>query len=476
MKKIFLIIFLVIFSILSGCIYIGDNNEPDKDNEPKETYEDGKLFYDGLAVVNNKYINKNYEVVIDDNYYSCESFYKNKAIVLKDYNEYYIIDNTGKYLIGPYNYIKVFKQLDLYVCSLNGSWTVLNLECKEICDTEFETVSFTEVNESKIDLEGLLYVRYDGLYGAIDKLGNWVIEPKYTDEFIFSDGLADVETVDGRALVIDKKDNIIMELKKEHNTDYIFSLSSNVFIKSINYERTYVNRMGNKILLDNYSNPKYYNDNFIHVWYNNTNASNIFIDYEGNQVVDKIFDSVSEIDQFLICRLDVEHYIYDFNGNLLINRPFHSISVNKDFKYIECTNYKNFIDYEVIENLFFDYDGNIIYENTDLNPFMNKQLFRCRYTNKCYLKCEYYDNGYKYYIEEIKDKKGVRLSVDPTTIVFNNLFIYQDYISNKYTIKDINNNVLYNISSGGSIRFYSDGYFTFRESIVFDLNGNKVFE
>lgn len=478
MKKIILIIFLGMFSLLSGCINNSDGNEPNNDDDTNlETYEEGKLFYDGLAALGNKYINKDYKVVLDDNYEECFPFYKNKAIVTKDNNKYYIIDNTGAYLTGSYDYIKLFKQLDLYACCINGNWTILDLECKKVCNDEFEYVSFTDTDESKIDLEGLLYVKYNGLYGAIDNLGNFVIEPKYTEEFRFIDGYADVSCVDGRALVIDKKDSVLMELKKESNNDTFVSLSSNVFIRIINYQKTFVNRMGNEILLEMYSNPIYYSDNFIHVWCNNTNSLNTFIDKEGKQVVDKIFDNVSERDKFLICSINYENYIYDFNGNLVINRPFHSISVNKDYKYIECVNYKDFNSYKVVENLFYDYDGNLIYENTDLDPFINKHLFRCNYnSNKYYLECEYYDDGYKYLIEEIADKKGYILTVEPTRIVFNNLFIYQDYISRRYTIRDINNNVIHTINEGGSIRFYKDGYFTFKGSIVFDANGNKVFE
>ena len=108
--------------------------------------------------------------------------------------------------------------------------------------------------------------------------------------------------------------------------------------------------------------------------------------------------------------------------------------------------------------------------------FLNKQLFKCRYTNKYYLKCSYYGDEHQYYVEEIVDKKAIKLAVEPTTLVYNELFMYKDYISNKYVIKDINNNIIQKIETGGDIDFYSDGYIMFGKSIVFDANGKIVFE
>lgn len=477
MKKALIIIFMILLCVLNSCIPGENGNKVNpNDNITTETYEEGKLFYDGLAVVGNKYINKQYEVAIDDNFYECEPFYKNKAIVSKDYLEYYVINNEGAYLLGPYDRIYLSKQLDVYICYKEGMASIYNLDLKKVLNHDVEYVSFIGTNDANVDLEGVLYVRHNGLYGAIDKYGNWIIEPKYKEEFIFNDGLADVTTVDNRALVIDKKDNVIMELNKTSQTDTIVSLSNYVFIRITNYEKVFINQFEKEFIDEKYSMPIYYSDNFIHVWCNKTNGQNTFINKDGTQVIDKIFDNVSEIDKFLICSQKYERYIYDFNGNLVINRPFHSIEVNKNHKYIKCTNYNNLNDYEVVEDLFYDYDGNLIYENTDLNPFVNKNLFKCSYTNKYYLNCSYYDNGYQYYVEEIVDKKAQKLEVEPTTLVYNGLFIYKDYISYRYIIRDINNNIIYNIETGGNVDFYSDGYIMFRESIVLDASGKIVFE
>lgn len=475
MKKTLIVIFTMLLCLLNSCVN-NNNDENNDENIQVDTYEDGKLFYDGLAVVGNKYINKQYEVVIDDNFYECESFYKNKAIVSKNYNEYYVIDSKGEYLIGPYDSIDLSKQLDIYACYKDGKASIFNLELKPVLNHEVEYVSFIGTNDANIDLEGVLYLRHNGLYGAIDRVGNWVIEPKYKEEFLFNDGLADVTTVDGRALVIDKKDNVIMELKKESPSDTIVSLSNYVFIRIVDHKKVFINQFEKEFIDEKYSMPIYYSDNFIHVWCNKTNGQNTFIDKDGNQVVDKIFDNVRDRDKFLICSRNYENYIYDYNGKLVVNRPFHSIEVNEDRKYIKCTNYNNFTEHRIVENLFYDYDGNLIYENTDFNPFVNKNLFKCSYTNQYYLECNYYDEGYKYYVEEIVDKKVNRLDVEPTTLVYNGLFIYKEYISNRYIIRDKNNNIIHNIETGGGIDFYNDGYFTIRESMVFDASGKLVFE
>ena len=71
------------------------------------------------------------------------------------------------------------------------------------------SLSITATSGQVLSLEGLAMVRFDGRYGFINKNGEFVINPIYTDGYSFSNGRAFIRTQDWYWEYIDTSGNII---------------------------------------------------------------------------------------------------------------------------------------------------------------------------------------------------------------------------------------------------------------------------
>lgn len=70
--------------------------------------------------------------------------------------------------------------------------------------------------------DGMILLEKDGLFGFMDYTGGWIAEPCYASATPFVDGLAVLETADGRFGMIDTKGNIVLPF----TYDYISMASS----------------------------------------------------------------------------------------------------------------------------------------------------------------------------------------------------------------------------------------------------------
>lgn len=202
------------------------------------------FFSEGLArvVVNNKtgFIDLEGNFIIQPQFDFANNFINGLAAVVVDKKVGYI-DKNGEYVIAPaYDIAGDYKdgllrfnnELDL-IGFMDGKgqevlpailpWAenfsegvavVYDYDGKAFYIDKYMTVMFDaqKFEEAYNFSEGLAVVKMDGLYGVIDKLGNWIVNPKFENasQYGYSSGMLAVE-VDGKFGYIDRTGKMIIE-------------------------------------------------------------------------------------------------------------------------------------------------------------------------------------------------------------------------------------------------------------------------
>ena len=153
-----------------------------------KTYENIYSFKDGLSAVKFKglwgFIDKNFNQVIDFNFYDVHLFYENYAAVMDKDNKWGFIDINENIVIDfQYDEVMDFHE-GLAAVKQGDKWTFINNKGIVVTNTFYDEIS---------DLhEGFAAVKRQDKWGYIDKNGKEVIECKYDDAHNFSEGLAAV--------------------------------------------------------------------------------------------------------------------------------------------------------------------------------------------------------------------------------------------------------------------------------------------
>ena len=130
------------------------------------------------------FIDKNFNQVIDFNFYDVHLFYENYAAVMDKDNKWGFIDINENVVIDfQYDEVMNFHE-GLAAVRQGDKWTFINKKGIVVTNTFYDEIS---------DLyEGFAAVKRQDKWGYIDKNGKEVIECKYDDAHNFSEGLAAV--------------------------------------------------------------------------------------------------------------------------------------------------------------------------------------------------------------------------------------------------------------------------------------------
>ncbi len=169
-------------------------------------------------------------------------------------NKYGFIDTTGKIIVAPvYDDIRPFSQ-GLAAVRHGDKWGYIDKTGKEVIPLHYHTASsFTAeglalVGTSPVEAglpkteEAMEYESEENIYyGYIDKTGKWVINPRFTSAYDFSEGLAVVEEQYGKLGYIDKTGKLVIPPKYDVANSFEHGYA---FVKIRLYEPVYIDKAG----------------------------------------------------------------------------------------------------------------------------------------------------------------------------------------------------------------------------------------
>ncbi len=111
--------------------------------------------------------------------------------------------------------------------------------------------------------DGLAYVRFNGKVGYINKAGNFVIPAIYEDGTDFVDGLAFVTKVNSTPICIDTKGNEIFQTPANIETVEVYSKEGIARVKTDNGKENFIDKKGNIVINPQYMICDYCNDGIV---------------------------------------------------------------------------------------------------------------------------------------------------------------------------------------------------------------------
>ncbi len=200
-----------------------------------------EYFQEGLVTVRKDgragCIDEKGQVVIPFDWDRISSFYHGAAIARRDKQEA-LISRTGK-ILTPFTsgtgFLDGFDDilarnpeldLDLFILSHDGKETLYRSTGEELVTVDrvesYAYLDYTRKSESmRLDTD-MLRVIDGGKYGYLNQQGEWAIPAQFTSAFPFSDGLAAVQSENGRQYhLIDKQGRTIAELPENYTVQGI---------------------------------------------------------------------------------------------------------------------------------------------------------------------------------------------------------------------------------------------------------------
>ncbi len=342
----------------------------------KPIYDQVAFFSEGLAAVNigyksipNQdifefgrygYVNRNGETVIPHLYSTAGDFIGERAIVGKGQGWDGVIDKTGKIII-PVKYEKILRFGRYYFAALEaGLWKIFNSNGMLLLETNYKYIA--EPSEGLAVVSSTCEREYDinrsseGYFGYADVYGKVVISEKYTEALSFKNSRAVVGIKkDNKMLygVIDRLGNYIVEPKY----DTIFERDSSMFIcgqrTQVQYKYSYalINHDGNVIT----NSPHYYKlESFsngralcgVPVNGDITVLKYGYLDTTGHEIITPQYEYAESFSEGYACVKLGEKYGYiDENGKVVIPMQFEransfseglaSVKINGSWGYID---------------------------------------------------------------------------------------------------------------------------------------------
>lgn len=158
-------------------------------------YETAKAFNEGLAAVNTGgkwgYINQQGNMTIRPSYEEASPFILGLAKVKKD-NKYWYINPAGEVIkeVGiNYTNFPEFKE-GMAAIYAKGKYGFINEKMEVVVEPRYDI--YKDFNEGFAVVGEQMSGSYDSAYGFIDKEGNWLVEPSFTDAECFKKDMAKV--------------------------------------------------------------------------------------------------------------------------------------------------------------------------------------------------------------------------------------------------------------------------------------------
>ncbi|MEC4114812.1 WG repeat-containing protein [Myroides pelagicus] len=169
-------------------------------------YEQVKSFNEGLAPVKDQekgwgYIDTNGDFVIEPQYYFAKMFRYGVAVVYHSIDSVAVIDKEGKVLLTD-NFVDLHVDGDFYMFEQGNKFGWLDRDGAVVIPAIYQEIH-------PFSIRDLALVRLDNLFGYINKKGEMIIEPRYTNAYMFLGDIAPV-TQDGYTGFIGKKGNYVI--------------------------------------------------------------------------------------------------------------------------------------------------------------------------------------------------------------------------------------------------------------------------
>lgn len=207
-------------------------------------------------------------------------------------------------------------------------------------DKEGNIVINPQFSEATIFREGLALVKTSGderKYGFINEDGKYVVNALYKDATVFSDGLAWVVMEGGAPSAIDKKGEMIFTLS---NAAEVRIFKDKLAAFSVANEEDYsvkfgfVDKQGEVVINPQFSEVRNFSDGLCGVM--NDDGKWGFIDKEGSIVINYQFDDVRDFKGGkCIVQSDNKSGVIDEEGKYIINPQFDWMSIDGDMFLVE---------------------------------------------------------------------------------------------------------------------------------------------
>ncbi|MDV4258642.1 WG repeat-containing protein [Acinetobacter baumannii] len=191
-----------------SCGYITDQNQLVINN----IYEKCNTFYEGRAAVkkNNKWgvIDQNGKLILDFIYDEIDRFSEGLAAVRLN-GKYGYIDKNGQVVINIIHDMGMpFEQGIARIGSISSPYYFINSKGEKLFDVEYDHVYPFIGNYAVVRND----TSRNEFYGVIDKTGKTVVKPKYSDISLSKDwpNLALIEDRNGKSGILDLAKNIII--------------------------------------------------------------------------------------------------------------------------------------------------------------------------------------------------------------------------------------------------------------------------
>ena len=207
-------------------------------------------------------------------------------------------------------------------------------------DKEGNIVINPQFSEATIFREGLALVKTSGderKYGFINEDGKYVVNALYIDATVFSDGLAWVVMEDGAPSAINKKGEMIFTLS---NADEVRIFKDKLAAFSVVNEEDYsvkfgfVDKQGEVVINPQFSEVNNFSDGLCGVM--NDDGKWGFIDKEGSIAINYQFDAVFEFKGGkCVVQSAQKCGAIDEEGKYIINPQFDAMAIDGDMFFVE---------------------------------------------------------------------------------------------------------------------------------------------
>lgn len=198
------------------------------------------------------YVNQQSIWYIQPSYYFASDFNNDISIASDNNGEYFIYAN-GEIRKSLNKLTMMWGNQDtLIILTLNGMF---------FADFEGNDLFGTVFDEAKPYSEGYAAVCKDGLWGYINSNGGWLVEPKYSEAYSFSSGLALVVNKKGKSGFIDTNGNLVIHFQGEYA--FMNSFDNGLCIKSSIFRKEGVVDKNDKWIISPQYDDIYIYDNYV---------------------------------------------------------------------------------------------------------------------------------------------------------------------------------------------------------------------
>jgi len=263
------------------------------------------------------YINSKGEVVIDF-IYDYAGFFTDGTAVVSLNDLYGLIDSDGNIVIKPkYDYIGNFSEGLAHIV-LYDTDTARH----GFIDKDGNTFYKDYFNNNTGDFhDGLAAFEIDLYFGYVDRNGDIVIQPEYFMAYGFSEGFAVVANEDDKHGFIDKKGNLVIPFKFEHNIEgtYLYQgFSDGLSAVCVDGKFGYINTKGDFVIEPKFDYAERFSDGLALVIADGLYG---YIDRNGNYIIEPKFAHASSFQNgFAFVRMPENTDYEETGGYALINK------------------------------------------------------------------------------------------------------------------------------------------------------------